>query len=57
MKLREAVQVYVDGKRAGGADYAKGIQTLSAFCRHAGNVELNRISERRVALFIEGPST
>jgi integrase/recombinase XerD len=57
MKLREAVQVYVDGKRAGGADYAKGIQTLSAFCGHAGNVELSRISERKVASFLDGPGT
>jgi integrase/recombinase XerD len=57
MKLREGVQVYVDGKRLGGADYAKGIQTLSAFCRHAGNVELSRISERKVASFLDGPST
>ena len=57
MKLREAVQVYVNGKRAGGADYAKGIQTLSAFCRHAGNVELSRISERKVASFLDGPGT
>ena len=57
MKLREGVQFYVDGKRVGGADYAKGIQTLSAFCRHAGNVEMSRISERKVASFLDVPST
>ena len=57
MKLREGVQLYVDGKRVGGADYAKGIQTLSAFCKHAGNVEMSRISERKVASFLDGPGT
>jgi integrase/recombinase XerD len=57
MKLQEGVQVYVDGKRVGGAVYAKGIQTLSAFCRHAGNVELSRITERKVVSFLNGPRT
>jgi integrase/recombinase XerD len=57
MKLREALQVYVDGKRLGGAAYEKGIQSLSAFCRRAGNVELNRITEHRVASFLDGPRT
>ncbi len=57
MKLREGVQVYVDGKRVGGAVYTKGIQTLSAFCRHAGNVELSRITKRKVASFLDGPRT
>jgi integrase/recombinase XerD len=55
MKLREGVRVFVDGKRVGGAVYAKGMQILSAFCRHAGNVELSRITERRVASFLDGP--
>jgi integrase/recombinase XerD len=57
MKLREGVQVYVAGKRVGGAVYAKGIQTLSAFSRHAGNVELSRITERKVSSFLDGPHT
>ena len=57
MKLRDGVQVYVDGKRASGAIYAKGTQTLSAFCRDVGNVDLNRISERKVTSFLDGPRT
>ncbi|MBZ5687746.1 MAG: tyrosine-type recombinase/integrase [Acidobacteriia bacterium] len=57
MKLRDGVRVFVDGKRVGGTVYAKGMQTLSAFCRHAGNVELSKISERRVASFLDGPRT
>jgi integrase/recombinase XerD len=57
MRLLDGVQTYVDGKRIGGANYAKGIQSLSAFCRHAGNVELNRIRERQVASFLDGPHT
>src|SRR5580658_2139305 len=57
MRLLDGVQTYVDGKRIGGANYAKGIQSLSAFCRHAGNVELSSVSERQVASFLEGPRT
>lgn len=57
MKLRDGVQVYVDGKRTGGAVYAQGAQTLSAFCRHVGNVDLNSITERQVASFLDRPRT
>jgi integrase/recombinase XerD len=57
MRLLEGVQTYVDGKRIGGANYAKGIQSLSAFCRHAGDVELKSIRERKVASFLDGPHT
>jgi site-specific recombinase XerD len=57
MKLRDGVQVYIDGKRIGGAAYAKGIQTLSAFCKHTGNMELSSITEHRVASFLDGPRT
>ena len=57
MKLLEGVQTYVEGKRSGVTGYAKGIQSLASFCRHAGNVTLNSISERQVASFLEGPRT
>jgi integrase len=57
MKLLEGVQTYVEGKRSGGTGYAKGIQSLASFCRHAGDVTLNSISERQVASFLEGPRT
>lgn len=57
MKLLEGVQTYVEGKRSGGAAYAKGIQSLASFCRHAGDVTLSNISERQVASFLEGPRT
>ena len=33
MKLLEGIQTYVDGKRLGGAGYAKGIQSLTSTCR------------------------
>ena len=57
MKLRDGVHAYIDGKRNGGAAYAKGVQTLSAFCRHAGNVELRSITEHRVASFLDRSQT
>ena len=43
MRLVDGVQTYVDGKRNGGAIYAKGIKSLSAFSRYAGDVELSSI--------------
>jgi len=57
MKLLEGVQTYVDGKRLGGAGYAKGIQSLTSFCRHAGNVSLSSITEHQVTSFLDGPRT
>jgi len=48
MRLLDGVQTYVDGKRIGGAIYAEGIKSLSAFCRHVGNLELSSIRERQV---------
>src|ERR1700691_2691183 len=33
------------------------MQTLSAVFRHAGNVEIGRITERKVASFLDGPLT
>ena len=57
MRLGDAIQAYVDGKRLGGAIYAKGTQSLSSFCRHAGNIELSIITERKVASFLDGPNT
>ena len=41
MKLHEGVDAYVEGRRTYGAVYPNGIQTLSAFCRYAGNVPLD----------------
>ena len=55
--LLDGGQTYVDGKRIGGATYAKGIQSLSGFCRHAGDVQRSSISERQVASFLDGPHT
>jgi integrase/recombinase XerD len=57
MRLSDGVQTYVDGKRLGAATYAKGIKSLSAFYRHAGDVELSSIRERQVASFLDGPHT
>lgn len=55
MRQLDGVQTYVDGKRVGGATYAKGIKSLSSFCRYAGGVELSSIRERQVASFLDGP--
>src|SRR5258708_24085103 len=57
MKLHEGVDAYVDGRRTYGAVYPNGIQTLSAFCRYAGNVPLDTIRQRQVAAFLDGPAT
>ena len=56
MKLHEGVDAYVEGRRTYGAVYPNGIQTLSAFCRYAGNVPLDTIRERHVAAFLDGPA-
>jgi hypothetical protein len=56
MKLHEGVDAYVEGRRTYGAVYPNGIQTLSAFCRYAGNVPLDTIRERQVAAFFDGPA-
>jgi integrase/recombinase XerD len=55
MKLLQGVQTYVDGKRLGRAAYAKGIQSLTSSCRHAGDVSLGNITERQVTSFLDGP--
>src|ERR1700733_7483012 len=57
MKLHEGVDAYVEGRRTYGAVYPNGIQTLSAFCRYAGNVPLDTIRQRQVAAFLDGPAT
>jgi integrase len=57
MRLLDGIQTYVERKRFGGANYAKGIQSLSAFCRHAGDVPLSSITERQVISFLDGPRT
>src|SRR5258708_38214992 len=57
MKLHEGVDAYVDGRRTYGAVYPNGIQTLSAFCRYAGNEPLGTVRERQVAAFLDGPAT
>jgi integrase len=57
MKLHEGVDAYVEGRRTYGAVYPNGIQTLSAFCRYAGDIPLDTIRERQVAAFLDGPAT
>jgi len=54
MRLLDGVQIYAERKRSGGANYAKGIQSLSAFCRHAGDVPMSSITERQVTSFSTG---
>jgi site-specific recombinase XerD len=57
MKLQDGVRIFADGKRAGGAVYAKGFQCLSSFCRYVGNLELSTIRERHVASFLDSSHT
>jgi hypothetical protein len=57
MKLLEAVDAYVEGRRTYGAVYPNGIQTLSAFCRYTGDIPLVAIREGQVAAFLDGPAT
>lgn len=57
MNLAEGVQLYADAKRFAGALYPDGIRPLASLSRYAGDVPLNAITSRQVALFLEGPRT
>ena len=55
MRLLEAVNAYVEGRRTFGAAYPDGSPTLDALCRYAGNIPLQSIRERQLAAFLDGP--
>ena len=57
MNLAEGIQLYADAKRSAGALYPDGIRPLASLSRYAGDVPLNAITTRQVALFLEGPRT
>lgn len=54
MKLRRAVELYVQRKRDAGIRFNGPAKHLRAFLRHCGNSELRRIPVEQVTTFIEG---
>src|SRR5436305_4347833 len=56
MRLLEAVNAYVEGRRTFGAAYPDGSPTLDALCRYAGDIPLRSIRERQIAAFLDGPT-
>lgn len=57
MKVIEAVQIYVEQKRLGGADFSKSFQSLRAFSAHAGDISMSEVQQRHVSAFLDGPLT
>jgi integrase/recombinase XerD len=57
MMLLEAVQIYVERKRAEGLFYAKSEQNLVSLSNHVGNSSLEQVSARQIAAFLDGPKT
>jgi integrase/recombinase XerD len=57
MNLAEGIQLYANAKRSAGALYPDGIRPLASLSRYAGDVPLNAITSRQIALFLEGPRT
>jgi integrase/recombinase XerD len=57
MKLTDAVQIYVDQKRLGGADFSKSFQSLRSFSAHAGDICMSEVQQRHVLAFLDGPLT
>ena len=57
MRIHEAIQRYIEQKRAGGVSFAKGAQTLRSLHSHLGDALLRNISERQVTSFLNGPCT
>ena len=57
MKLREGISLYVEVRQSEGTPWLKGAQDLSSFCRHIGDVPLDRIRVDQVASFLDGPLT
>lgn len=57
MKLREGIQQYVQDKQAQGMRFSGGNQKLISFCRHVGDIPLDKIRPKQVLTFLDGPRT
>ena len=56
MTLAEAIETYVQRKRANGLLFRKGGIELFAFCKYLSNAPLQRVSASNVANFLDQPS-
>src|SRR5580698_3144271 len=57
MTLLEAVEMYVERKRAEGLFYAKSERDLLSLSNHLGKSSLERVTAHQVASFLDGPKT
>ena len=53
MTLIEAIDAYVERKRASGLSFEKGRLVLLALCRHVGDMPLHRVSGPHVLSFLD----
>ena len=54
MKLRQAVELYIQRKRDTGIRFNDPAKQLRAFLRHCGNSDLRRITVVQITSFIQG---
>jgi integrase/recombinase XerD len=57
MVLFEAVQIYIDRKRALGVIFEKAAMNLRAFSKRLGDVPLDTITPGQILTFLNGPRT
>jgi integrase/recombinase XerD len=57
MALLEAVQTYIDRKRAFGVIFDKAALNLRAFAKRVGDVPLDTITPGQILAFLNGPGT
>jgi integrase/recombinase XerD len=57
VRLRAAINTYVERKKLSGLRYGKSEQTLRAFARHVGNLPLDAVTSTEVCDFLNGPRT
>lgn len=57
MKLEESIKQYVAEKQAQGMTFSGGNRNLTSFCRHVGDVPLDKIRHKQVLAFLDGPRT
>jgi integrase/recombinase XerD len=57
MTLLEAIEIYVERKRAEGLFYSQSEKSLLSMSRHVGKSSLERVTARHVASFLDGPKT
>lgn len=57
MTLIEAVNIYVERKKAEGLSYLRSEKNLLSLSHHVGRSSLERVTARQVAAFLDGPNT